>query len=75
MTKQIKKLIHRKLEIVAQDQGVSVEEVRREIEEMIQESMNSPNDIIRLRWASIPREGEVPTAEEFMAHVVCRVVQ
>ena len=60
--------------MTAQNNGVSVEEVRHEIELVIDTCVNSPNAIIRARWAAIPRSGEVPTVEEVMAYGVSRLL-
>lgn len=68
LTPYIKKKIHKKLELIAQQDGTSVEEVRRELELMIHACMNSSNAIVRAYFESIPCQGKVPTVEEAIAH-------
>ena len=68
MPKEIKESIQKRLEIIALHHGVSVEEVRREIELMIHDCMNSPDPALRAKWASIPRCGDMPTVEEVIVH-------
>ena len=64
LSRRIKKDINKKLEQVAQRNGVSVEQVRREIELVIDAGMKMSNSAIQ----SIPRKGKVPTVEEFIAY-------
>jgi len=75
ISRRARKSIQNGLEMTAQHNGVSVEEVRREIDLLIHTCMNSPNAIIRARWAAIPRSGEVPTVEKVMAYGVSRLLQ
>ena len=74
-SRRVEKGIHQKLEIIAKQNGVSVEEVRRDIEQMIHACMNSPNAIVRARWAQIPRKGQLPTVEEVIAYGAFETMQ
>ena len=58
---------NRVLRQVARRNGVSVEEVIREIEEVIRTSMANPET--RGAWEAIPRTGEFPTAAEALAYL------
>ena len=60
---------HKALVATALKSGVTVEEVRFEIDKAIREAMANPNPIIQQRWRNIPRSGDVPTAEEFIAYI------
>ena len=58
---------------IAKDNGVTAEEVRRDIEDAIKIPMSSQNAIIQARWAAIPCKGEQPTVEELIAHLATKV--
>ena len=75
ISKKAERLVGKILKQVAQSNGVTVEEVRRDIECTINECMNNPNAIIQARWAAIPRKGEMPTVEEFIAYTTFMVRQ
>lgn len=57
------------LEIVAEKEGVSVEEVRREIQLAIDDAMKNPDPKIQAQWRKIPKKGKKPTPEEVIAFV------
>lgn len=52
------------LEIVAAKEGISVEEVRREVQLAIDEAMKNPDPKIQAEWRKIPKKGKKPTPEE-----------
>jgi len=56
----------RVLRKIAKKNNVSVRQVKREIEAAIIETYKNPNP----KAMSIPREGEIPTIEEFMDQVI-----
>lgn len=53
---------------VARKYGVTVEEVKREMQSAIDETYNSPNhnDITKAHQDKVQRNGEVPTVDEFI---------
>jgi hypothetical protein len=51
---------------IAENNGVSVEEVKREIQLAINSAYVNPNE----KAKSIKCEGDIPTPEEFFAHVL-----
>lgn len=59
---------------VAKQNGVTVEEVKREMQEAIDAAYNSPynNDITRAYQDKIPRKGKVPTVDEFILYMADR---
>jgi len=63
------KKINRSLKRVAKRNGVSVEEVRREIELALTLAQNNPDQKVQTFWNSIPSESNVPTMEEALAHI------
>lgn len=61
------------MEKIAQENGVTIFEVRREIEKAIEEGMKSAEPSAIHFWHSVPRQGEIPTPEEvvlYMAQMV-----
>ena len=54
------------LEMVANNAGISKEQVRKEMQEAMEEAMHSPDPMVQMRWQFIPRKGEQPTLEEFV---------
>ena len=54
---------------IAKDHGVSVEEVRRELELAIQAARANPDPQVQAQWANIPCKGDIPTPEELIAHL------
>ncbi|MDE6746062.1 MAG: hypothetical protein K2J72_05420 [Oscillospiraceae bacterium] len=54
---------------VAQDNGISVEEVRAEIQKTIDEGMKSTSPQAVEFWKKVPRKGEKPTPEEFIDYM------
>ncbi len=49
---------------IADREGVSVSEVRREIQAAIDEGMKSTDKSVQAYWNRIPRKGMKPTPEE-----------
>jgi len=64
-----KKKINRSLKKIAKREGVSVEEVRREIELAINLAQKNPDPKIQKFWNSLPGEGVKPTQEEIITHI------
>lgn len=61
------------IEKIARENGVTIFEVRREIEKAIEEGMKSTEPNAIRFWHSIPRQGITPTPEEaimYIAHIV-----
>lgn len=54
---------------VAKKYGVSVREVKREIELALKEGQGNPDPAVRAMWASIPSKGELPNAAETITHI------
>ncbi len=63
------------LKLVAEQNGVSTEEVRTEIAAAIQAGMESADVSARRQWAQIPKEHAVPTPEEVIAYLAARAVR
>jgi hypothetical protein len=57
---------------IAKENGVSVKEVRQEMQAAITEAYTSPqndNPITKAYQNRIPRQGEIPTPEEFIGYL------
>ena len=56
---------------VARKHGVTIEEVKREMQSALDETYNNPNnnDISKAYQERVPRKGDVPTVDEFIRYV------
>ncbi len=61
--------IRESLQKIADNNGVSVEEVRRDIADAIDAARENPDPKVQAFWASVPRKGEKPTPEEVIAYI------
>lgn len=52
---------------IAKREGISVKEVRAEIDLCIREAMQSSDPIAQAKWKQISPDGHIPTAEEFIS--------
>lgn len=59
----------RVMERVAREEGVSVETVRKEIDEAMRIGMQSSDPAVQAKWKEIPCEGERPTPEELLVFI------
>jgi hypothetical protein len=57
------------LQVVAQQDGVSIETVRHEIEIAIAEALKSPDPKAKAFWLSIPHKEAYPMPEEVIAYI------
>lgn len=60
---------------IARQNGVTVEEVKQDMQSAINEAYSDPknNDVIRAYQDRVPRKGEVPTVEEFIRYAAKKV--
>ena len=58
---------------VAKEHGVSVAEVRRDIDAAFKEAQANPDPKVQSKWASIPRKGDTPTAAETIAYLAGKI--
>jgi hypothetical protein len=59
---------HRALEQIAEKNNTTVEEVRKQIKIAMINGLVSDDPRQKAYWHSIPREGDIPTPEEFIAY-------
>lgn len=64
-----KRKMERLLKKIAKKNGVSVEEVRRDIDAAISIGGGNPDPKIQAFWGSIPSKGDKLTPEEVIAHI------
>ncbi|MDE6763293.1 MAG: hypothetical protein K2J73_06410 [Oscillospiraceae bacterium] len=58
---------------LALENGVTVKEVRAEIQKAIDEGMKSTDPQAMEMWKKVPRKGERPTPEEFIDYAAKKV--
>ena len=63
------------LEQVAQQHGISVEEVRAEIQRAIEIGMANPDSAVQARWKLLCKDGKVPTPDELIKRLSQKVKQ
>lgn len=61
--------VNRVLAEIALKNGVSVAEVRKEIQAALDEGMKNPDPKVQAYWNSIPRKGDKPTLQEVITHL------
>lgn len=61
------------LEIIAKRNGVSVDEVRHEIEFAIFYARDSKDPKAQEFWKSLPHKGEFPTPEEVITYIASKI--
>ena len=62
------------LQAVAQQNGTTVDEVKKEIALAILAGMSNPDPAVQARWKNIPHVGDVPTPEEMITFISERAV-
>jgi len=62
------------LQSVAQQNGTTVDEVKKEIALAILSGMSNPDPAVQARWKDIPRVGDVPTPEEMITYISERLI-
>ena len=60
---------------IARENGVSVEEVKREMQAAINEAYKNPSPEAAMQQAAIPRSGKVPTPDELIRYAVAEAAK
>ena len=55
---------------MAEEHGITEDEMREQIQQRIIAGLNSPDPIRRKQWEAIPCTGDIPTPEEYVRYVV-----
>lgn len=58
---------------IAVKEGVSVEEVRKQMKLAMLAGLCSQDPIVQARWKKIPCKGEVPTPEELITYLATHI--
>jgi len=61
--------VRKALKEVAKNHGISVAEVRREIELATTSAQANPDPQVQAKLTAVPKKGEIPTPEELIAHI------
>ena len=61
--------VRESLEAIAKKSGISVEEVRQEIEIALAAARENSDPNIQAFWKLVPCKGEVPTSEEVIVYI------
>ena len=61
------------IRIIAMKNGVTVEEVRKQIKLAMLAGLCSQDPAVQARWKKVPCKGEVPTPEELIAYIATHV--
>ncbi len=62
--------IQKILERIAMQNGVSVDEVRHDIQEALDYGWNSTDESVTAYWRRIPTKHEKPTLEEVLLYII-----
>ena len=62
------------IEQLAIQKGISVAEIREEIEIAIDAAMQNPDPAAQAHWAEIMKSGKKPTPEEFIEYISGKVL-
>lgn len=60
---------------VARENGVSVDEMRKEIQKSINKAITSTDPTAQNIWREVPRDGDIPTPEEYFIYCVQKLRQ
>lgn len=65
--------VNRVLAEIALKNGVSVDEVRKEIQVALDEGMKNSDPNVQAYWNSIPRKGDKPTLQEVITYLANQI--
>ncbi|MBE7014898.1 MAG: hypothetical protein E7419_06810 [Ruminococcaceae bacterium] len=71
--KAVAKKIEKVLGMVAQEHGVSVAEVKKEISDAIAIGMSSNDPNVQKQWENMPSKSGVPTPEEVITWAITKI--
>lgn len=75
MDKKREKQIDENLKIIADREGLTVDEIRLEIGRAISMAMKSPDSKVQTFWRNFPCEGETPTVDEVISHLAEKIAK
>lgn len=65
--------IERVIRVIAERNHTTPEQVRREMQEAMEEGMNNPDPKVQAAWKKIPHKGEAVTLEEFLEYIASQI--
>lgn len=65
--------IDKYLEIIANKEGISTEEVRKEIGRAVSVALKSSDPQVQKFWSDIPCKGDTPTIEEIIYYLARQI--
>lgn len=75
MNDKEKQRINRYLQIIAQKEGSTPEEVRSQIALAVSIALKSDDEKVRHFWKEFPCEGDTPTVEEVISHLARKLAE
>jgi len=57
-------------EQIAKQEGITADQVRQEIQKLIDDAIKNLNPAVQERWKRIPSKGDTPTPEEIIRYIV-----
>ena len=63
----------RAIQIIAMKEGVTVEEVRKQIKLAMFAGLCSQDPAVQARWKKVPCKGELPTPEELITYIATHI--
>lgn len=75
MDKNKKQQIDKYLEIIAQKEGITTEEVRSQIALAVSVALKSDDEKVKHFWKEFPCEGDTPTVEEVINHLAKKLAE
>lgn len=67
-------IIKRSFEKISKSEGITTDEVRNEIALAISYALKSDDPKVQNFWKNIPCEGDTPTVDEVVNHIVTQLV-
>lgn len=65
--------VDRAISRVAESNGITSDDVRRNIMEMLEVGRNSTDPAVQAAWSKVPCRGDVPSVEDVMLYILSRL--
>jgi len=65
--------VERAISRVAESNGTTSDDVRKNIMEMLEIGRNSTDPAVRAAWSKVPCRGDVPSVEDVMLYILSRL--
>lgn len=74
MTKKKQRAAEMAIEKIAEQEGVPIEYVRKQIQIAMLNSLCSTDPKVKAFWDNVPREADIPTPEELITYISQKVL-